>query len=214
MVAPPILPDQVSGDSSPRPSCPKFQFLWTVVSYISVPQLSAAYFFIAISGWPPKQTNALLVSLIFAAVIPLLSLVAIVGFLHLDPNVPRRSERVPIYLVSIASYVVGASVLLAMDAPIFVSALMLAYVLNTVLAVLVTAWFEKVSAHVWGIFGPAIVVLFALGSVAYLIAALGGVATAVSRIELGHHTVTQVLLTILLASVTTVAVVIGFELLT
>ena len=185
--------------------------LWQWVSYVSAPQLSATYFFLVLALPGSVISIWLASSVIFATLVPLLILGLMVRLMKVDADVSRRTDRWPIYGLSVVSYAVGALVLFVTGAPSGMFVLMVAYTVNTILALVVTLCYEKVSAHVWGVFGPAIVILFFVGASAYTVAALGGAVTAVSRAKLGRHTAFQIGLTVVLASATTVAVVLAFR---
>jgi membrane-associated phospholipid phosphatase len=113
----------------------------------------------------------------------------------------RRESRTIPFLGAIASYIAGTVALFFAKAPVLVIALMLCYVVNSLIMMSVTLrW--KISIHASGIAGPATALAYALGPWALpfflLLLPVGW-----ARIKLKAHTLTQVLVGALLTVATT-----------
>jgi membrane-associated phospholipid phosphatase len=109
----------------------------------------------------------------------------------LDYDIPERRARARPFEVAILSYLIGFLILVTLKTSIFVSGLMLAYLINTSAMFLITlVW--KISVHAAGVTGPLSFLVFRLGPVwgfLYLLV----IPVGLIRLRLGQHTVLQVL---------------------
>ena len=131
------------------------------------------------------------VALLFGTLIPLLFLF----YLSRAGRIPdiyasRRESRAVPFLGAIASYLVGAIALLATRAPRIVTALMLCYLVNSLIMMLITGrW--KISVHASGITGPATVLIYSVGIVALPVLLLV-IPVGWARVSLKAHSPAQV----------------------
>jgi membrane-associated phospholipid phosphatase len=150
---------------------------------------------------PPDIYSLLFVSLIFGGILPMLIIFLMLraGIIH-DIYASDRQTRLKPFLGAILSYSLGVAVLLLMNAPRDITALMACYSFNTLVMMLISLkW--KISIHASGISGPFTFLVFVLGPV-FLPLYLLILPVGWARIELNAHSLSQVLagflLTILL----------------
>jgi hypothetical protein len=163
-----------------------------------MPQVSSIYAFALLFAYANIQLGYLAVAVLFSSLIPLASLAYHVFVMKGDPDVERK-ERKGLFAVAIASYLIGVVALSYSAAPFIFTALMLSYLINTVVAALVTKYFTKVSIHVWGISGPSVAIFYDYGPVGLLFMLFLAGMVGAARIKLGKHTPKQVLLSFLLS---------------
>jgi len=129
-----------------------------------------------------------------------------VGFYVLD-----KKKRLPLFTIGIISYIVGFIILEFTGAPFIFKALMLAYVINTIIAAIITKYFTKISIHVWGISGPSVAILYAYGLPAFLIMLILAAIVGYSRIKLKAHIINQVIAAIIFSVLITILVIYGLK---
>jgi membrane-associated phospholipid phosphatase len=142
------------------------------------------------------------ISTVFGTLIPLAILYGLMRKRIIpDFFASRRESRTIPFLGAIASYIAGTVALFFAEAPVLVIALMLCYVVNSLIMMTVTLrW--KISIHASGIAGPATALAYALGPRALpLFLLLLPVGWA--RVKLKAHTLTQVLVGAILTTATT-----------
>jgi membrane-associated phospholipid phosphatase len=88
---------------------------------------------------------------------------------------------------------------------------MLAYVINTIIAAIITKYFTKISIHVWGISGPSVAILYAYGLPAFLIMLILAAIVGYSRIKLKAHIINQVIAAIIFSVLITILVIYGLK---
>ena len=178
-----------------------------MISLLFMPQVSSIYAFALLFMYRSIDPLYLLVAVLFSSLVPLSSLAYYVAVMGGNPDVSGREERKWLFAVAILSYLIGVLALMYLSAPFIFVALMLSYMLNTIVAALVTKYFTKVSIHVWGISGPSVAIFYDYGisglAGMLLLAAIVGI----SRVRLRRHTVNQVLLSFVLSVPVTFLVV-------
>jgi membrane-associated phospholipid phosphatase len=169
--------------------------VYELVSIATIPQVSPVYFFLVLFAVVRGTTiYALAIAITFSALVQIAYSTAYVKKAGTDIFVTQRRKRDSIFYVSIVSFAVGFLALDAVGAPYIVSVLMLAYVINSVVAFFINTFFDKVSIHVWNISGPSIAILYALGIVPFIVTLLAALFVGYSRIMIHHHTPRQVAL--------------------
>ena len=106
-----------------------------------------------------------------------------------DMHLSRREERPIMMAIGLASVVVGLGLMVLLDAPRELFALVGAMVAGVAVALVVSA-FWKISIHTSVTAGSATVLVLVLGPWALVLTALV-VAVAWARVRLGAHTVSQ-----------------------
>jgi membrane-associated phospholipid phosphatase len=151
----------------------------------------------------PSWPTVLFISVLFAAVLPVAELYALAKKKFI-PDVyasDRRSRTLPLS-AAVVGYGVGFALLMTIDAPPLVSALMLCYLVNTVVMTFINL-FWKISIHATGVAGPAAAFGSAFGPPGYLFL-LTVIPVGWARVTLKAHSPFQVaggaLLAILLTS--------------
>lgn len=174
---------------------------WRAVSVVFAPQVSSIYTFTALSLASGIETTGLqlLVAVLFASLIPTGALFAHMRRSRVDSNVEERGDRPALFLAAILSYLAGFVSLRLLGAPFIFDALMFAYFVNTLLAALITEYVTKVSIHTWGVTGPSVAILYCFGTAGFAAMLAAGIIVAGSRVALGHHTVGQVSLSVLVS---------------
>ncbi|MBL7168539.1 PAP2 family protein [Candidatus Bathyarchaeota archaeon] len=167
--------------------------LATVISAALNAPLIAILTFIPLilSQQPPNATTLILITTIFGAILPLSSTYYLVrrGIIP-DIYASVRETRTEPFLWAMASYLLGVTVLLYLNAPLAVTALMACYFGNAVIMLTITLrW--KISIHAVGVSGPITALVFQLGAkMIPLFFILFPVAWA--RVELKAHSKRQV----------------------
>src|SRR5256712_12205415 len=170
--------------------------IYKAVAVVFMPQASSAYAFLALSiaSGIEETPLYLLLSILFASLIELGSLLVYVRFLKRDVNVQDRKDRPILFGIAILSYLIGFVLLRDLGAPFIFSALMFAYFANTAFAAVITRHLTKVSIHTWGITGPSVAILYSFGAFGFLLMLVAGAIVGGTRIGLGYHTWRQVAL--------------------
>ncbi|MEM3181362.1 MAG: hypothetical protein QW091_02870 [Candidatus Micrarchaeaceae archaeon] len=184
----------------------KNKLIYRTLSVAFAPQISPIYWF-SLLYFIYKSAVALLISVVFASVIELALLFAYVKIYNTDFFVLEREKRAPLFVASITSYAIGLVFLYVFRSGFFFKALMLSYVINTIVAALITKYATKVSVHTWGISGPATVLGFAYGTYVFMLLLAVAAIVGYARIALKAHNAKQVLYALLISVLTTSAVV-------
>ena len=140
--------------------------LATVISAALNAPLIAILTFIPLilSQQPLNAPTLILVTTIFGAILPLSSTYYLVrrGIIP-DIYASVRETRTEPFLWAMASYLLGVTVLLYLNAPLAVAALMACYFGNAVIMLIITLrW--KISIHAVGVSGPITALVFQLGA--------------------------------------------------
>ncbi len=164
------------------------------VSLAFMPQISSTYSFALLFAYTKTGLVYLALAVFFSSVIPLISLSYYSKVSRGDAYVIERKNRSGLFAIAILSYFTGFIFLKYASAPFIFSALMLCYLLNTIVAALITKYFSKVSIHVWGISGPSVAIFYYYGLLGLASMLLLAAIVGIARINLNQHTKTQVLL--------------------
>jgi hypothetical protein len=108
-----------------------------------------------------------------------------------------------LFTVAVASYCAGFLALIHVAAPYPISVLMLCYAINTTVAAIMTKYVTKVSAHVWGVAGPSVVILYAYGIAGFAAMLVLASIVGAARVSLRKHTWAQVALALVLSVLVT-----------
>ncbi len=132
-----------------------------------------------------------LITTFFGAVLPLLSTYYLVrrGIIP-DIYASDRNTRTEPFLWAMSSYLMGVTVLLYVDAPFVVTALMACYFVNAIVMLFISLYW-KISIHAVGVTGPITALVFQLGA-RMLPFFLLMLPVAWARIELKAHNKKQV----------------------
>ncbi|TMI35518.1 hypothetical protein E6H26_06130 [Candidatus Bathyarchaeota archaeon] len=113
-----------------------------------------------------------ILSVFFATIVPVIGITGFARSEGLDYDIPEKRARARPFEIAILSYLAGFTTLVTIGAPVMLSGLMLAYLINTCAMFLITlVW--KISVHAAGVTGVIPVGLI--------------------RVRLGQHTSLQVL---------------------
>jgi len=178
----------------------------SLISAAFAPQLTAAYWFLAIyvaERSLPSALTGLAISLTFASLLQSAALLSYVKRARTDFYVRQREKRDPVFLISFGFYMAGLVSLVAVKAPTLTTWLMAAYVVNTALAALINRYLTKVSIHVWGISGPSVAVFMAYGPSSIILMLVVAALVGYERVYAGAHTSSQVALALFLSVITT-----------
>ena len=161
-----------------------------VLSYATSPTILAAVTFLILSFILSITALQLLISLLFATILPISVIKYFAKRQNTNLDVPERENRIKPYSLAIIIYTVGTFLLFVVHANYIVVGLMAAYAINTTAMVLITLrW--KISAHAIGLTGPASFIIYVLGPITapiyLLIIPIGMI-----RLKLGIHTIFQV----------------------
>jgi len=132
-----------------------------------------------------------ILSVFFATIVPVIGITGFARSEGLDYDIPERRARARPFEIAILSYLAGFTTLVTIGAPVMLSGLMLAYLINTCAMFLITlVW--KISVHAAGVTGPLSFLVFKLGLLwgfLYLLV----IPVGLIRIRLRQHTLLQVL---------------------
>lgn len=133
----------------------------------------------------------IVITTFFVAVLPLLSTYYLVrrGIIP-DIYASDRTTRTEPFLWAMSSYLMGVTVLLYVDAPFVVTALMACYFVNAIVMLFISLYW-KISIHAVGVTGPITALVFQLGA-RMLPFFLLMLPLAWARIELKAHNKKQV----------------------
>lgn len=170
-----------------------------MVSFLLMPQISSIYPFTLLVLATGASIFHFAICILFTSLIQIVSMFVYVIKSGDDFNVPKRENRLLLFVVAIISYFTAFFILKYTFAPFIITALMLCYALNTIVATLITHYLTKVSIHVWGISGPSVAVYYSYGVIGFvLMLILAGIA-GVARINSEKHTLKQVVLSFVLS---------------
>ena len=120
-----------------------------ILSIAFAPQITPIYWFVILYFKNVKATNNLystLIAITFAAAFEIVALL-VYATKSKDFFVTERQKRMPLFIVSMLSYFVGTVLLKIYNAPFVIYALMLSYLINTIIAALITKHYSKISTH-------------------------------------------------------------------
>lgn len=177
------------------------QKICRAIAIVFMPQVSSAYAFLALafSNGIENTLVYLTISVTFATLIEVSSLLVYTRLSKKDVNVEDREDRPVLFAIATLSYLIGFVFLRYLDAPFIFSALMFAYFANSILAAVITRYLTKVSIHTWGITGPSVAILYSIGVPAFVLTLIVGALVGASRVLLRYHTREQVILSFLTA---------------
>jgi len=132
-----------------------------------------------------------ILSVFFATIVPVIGITGFARSEGLDYDIPEKRARARPFEIAILSYLAGFTTLVTIGAPVMLSGLMLAYLINTCAMFLITlVW--KISVHAARVTGPLSFLVFKLGLLwgfLYLLV----IPVGLIRIRLRQHTLLQVL---------------------
>ena len=144
----------------------------------------------------------MVITTFFGAILPLSSTYYLVrkGIIP-DIYASDRSSRTDPFLWAMVSYLTGVTILLWVNAPFVITALMACYFVNALIMLCITLYW-KISIHAVGVMGPITALVFQLGAkITPLFLLMLPVAWA--RIELKAHNLKQVAAGAVLSSILT-----------
>lgn len=117
-----------------------------------------------LSQWVSSPLPLIAITTLFGAVLPLSSTYYLVrkGIIP-DIYASDRETRTEPFLWAMASYLLGVTALLYVEAPFAVTALMACYFVNAIVMLLITLYW-KISIHAVGVTGPVTALVFQLGA--------------------------------------------------
>ncbi len=171
-----------------------------IIPIITMPQLTPAFMFaMLLIGSLSSNWLALTVAIIFSTLIQIVTIIIFIYWKRgTDIFFEDRTKRAPLFLIGIIAYSIGAILLFYINAPFIVTALMLAYAINSLAAAAITL-FYKVSIHTWGISGPTVALFYMYGIAALMAGIVIALLVGFSRVRANAHTTGQVLLAILVS---------------
>jgi hypothetical protein len=139
----------------------------------------------------PSSLGLIAITTLFGAILPLSSTYYLVrkGIIP-DIYASDRETRTEPFLWAMASYLMGVTALLYVNAPFVVTALMACYFVNAIVMLIIT-FYWKISIHAVGVTGPITALVFQLGA-KMLPFFLLMLPVAWARIELKAHDKKQV----------------------
>ena len=144
------------------------------------------------------------ISLFFAVVFPMVEIALWARYKKTDGDIPNREDRFYPLLLGTLSYAIGAVLLFLVHAPDIITALMVAYAVNTV-AIMLISFRWKISIHAIGVVGPTMSLVYAFGPIGLsLIASLPFIMW--SRYVLRRHTPAQLVCGALMGFVLTLVI--------
>ena len=160
---------------------------------------SVAFLWLIIASNQSTQQKLLLFATVsfFSSIVPILFIYTQRDWIDTD----ERVQRFLPFIVGIVSYFAGFLVLIAIDAPTIIQALMFCYATNTLLVLIITVWW-KVSVHTTAAGGPLVALTYSFGTWVfpfYLIVPLVGL----SRLIMKKHTLLQVIMGMLIGIIGT-----------
>lgn len=160
---------------------------------------SVAFLWLIIASNQSTQQKLLLFATVtfFSSIVPILFIYTQRNWIDTD----ERAQRFLPFIVGIVSYFAGFLVLIAINAPTIIQALMFCYATNTLLVLIITVWW-KVSVHTTAAGGPLVALTYSFGTWVfplYLIVPLVGL----SRLIMKKHTLLQVIMGMLIGIIGT-----------
>lgn len=170
---------------------------------LNAPLIAILTFIPLILSQRPEDPFVLIsLTTLFGAILPLSSTYYLVrkGIIP-DLYASDRATRTEPFLWAMASYLTGVTVLLYVNAPFVVTALMACYFVNAIVMLIITLYW-KISIHAVGISGPVTALVFELGA-KMLIFFLLMLPVGWARVELKAHNKRQVAAGAILSSILT-----------
>lgn len=168
----------------------------TRIARVVTEALSPAVLVAAITlavAWHSKSLGWGIVAAVFASVIPITYIIrGVRRGQYQDHHVPTREHRPAVILVAAVSVIVGLTLMLLLDAPRDLVALVVAMLAGLALTFVTTKWWGKASLHTAVAAGTATTLGLVFGPWLHLSWLLVGV-IGWSRVRLGQHTVAQVI---------------------
>ena len=145
-----------------------------------------------------RQIATILISFAFGFIAPItLFLVLRKKGKLADQDASIKEERTIPFLIAIIFYLIGLWVMIKYDLNIISIAFWFCYISNTVITIFINK-FWKISAHAMGAAGPFAAVVFAFGWIGMILLPIV-ILVGWARVELKCHSISQVLVGILLA---------------
>lgn len=163
------------------------------ITYVGQPPIIAmvTFFLLVYMIHPTRFFTLLLITWVFAGIVPMLSIRFLVGDLLSEHLQLDREDRVKPFLAGIISYLIGFLILYRIEGPFIVTGLMVCYIINTiVMASINHVW--KISAHASGIAGPVTAIIYYLSPPLAFLLFLLILPVCWSRVTLKAHTSMQV----------------------
>jgi hypothetical protein len=170
---------------------------------LNAPLIAILTFIPLILSQRPEDPFVLIsLTTLFGAILPLSSTYYLVrkGIIP-DLYASDRATRTEPFLWAMASYLTGVTVLLYVNAPFVVTALMACYFVNAIVMLIITLYW-KISIHAVGVSGPVTALVFELGA-KMLIFFLLMLPVGWARVELKAHNKRQVAAGAILSSILT-----------
>jgi hypothetical protein len=157
---------------------------------------------LTVSQGHPNTNQIILITALFGAVLPLSSTYYLVrkGIIP-DIYASDRNTRTEPFLWAMVSYLLGVTVLIYVEAPLVVTAMMACYFVNAIIMLGITLkW--KISIHAVGVMGPVTALVWELGTkmMPFLLLIIP---LAWARVELKAHDKKQVAAGAILSSILT-----------
>lgn len=143
------------------------------------------------------------ISIFFAGIMPIIISLLWIKNRKIEIDMPHREDRSYPLLMVILSYLVGAALLYAFQAPPITTVLMFCYFSNTVMVLFINL-FWKISIHSMGVAGPATAMIYVFGYPGLIFAFIVPLVMW-SRTYLKRHTLSQVMVGALLGFLFTAA---------
>ncbi|MCL5680038.1 MAG: hypothetical protein M1465_01705 [Candidatus Marsarchaeota archaeon] len=180
--------------------------IYDFLSLIFAPQISPAYWFLLlyIRG---GTILSVAIAITFSSLIQTCALLVYAKTSNAGFYVADKEKRLPLFIISISAYIIGFVLLEVTASPFIFRVLMLAYVINTIIAALITKYLTKVSIHTWGISGPSVALLYAYGSYAFIGMLALSLIVGYSRIKVGAHDIKQVVSALAISVLITIFVI-------
>ncbi len=165
---------------------------------VSIPTFAVINFFLLGAG---NSMVITIICIIFGAFLPVLTSLILIKKMNIDLDITDRTKRTLPLLFAVCSYIIGFIVLYIINAPSPTTALMFIYFTNTLTILFINmSW--KISIHAMGVAGPTAALIYVFGFPGIV---FGLIIPLVmwSRVELGKHTVLQVIFGALLGLILT-----------
>ncbi|MEM0159632.1 MAG: hypothetical protein QW046_01640 [Candidatus Micrarchaeaceae archaeon] len=183
--------------------------LHNVLSLSFAPQISPIYWFLLLFIGSQNNLIVFFVAITFSSLVQIVSLIVYAKRTNSGFYVADKEKRLPLFLISITAYFIGFVLLEVLKASFIFKALMLAYIINTIIAALITKYLTKISIHVWGISGPSVAILYVYGYYAFAAMLALALIIGYSRIMVKAHSFRQVISAIFLSILITILVIYG-----
>jgi len=165
---------------------------------VSIPTFAVINFFLLGAG---NSMVITIICIIFGAFLPVITSLILIKKMNIDLDITDRTKRTLPLLFAVCSYIIGFIVLYIINAPSPTTALMFIYFTNTLTILFINmSW--KISIHAMGVAGPTAALIYVFGFPGIV---FGLIIPLVmwSRVELGKHTVLQVIFGALLGLILT-----------